>query len=393
MSPATEVVRYQLPDNLTPAQPAVMIVGGLATILGAVRPLLGQPIAWVAWLFLHYTIKVVELTARLPLASIDLGGFSAGAMWLYYGLFGVAAAVAHAGRVRRREIWKRLTHRLSTKLLLGGLALLVVLAWIAALQMPDGRLHVHFLDVGQGDAIFIQCPNGQQILVDGGPEPSVLLSHLGQRMPFWDHSLDLVVLTHPEVDHVGGLVDVLQRYDVGLVMDSGQECASATCEAWKALIEEKGIPYRRAQAGMSLELGQGVRLDVLHPPAELLRNSASDINNNSVVLRLTYGRSSTLLTGDVQWEAEEVLLASGQPLSSLVLKVPHHGGDTSLAVPFLEAVSSEVAIISVGADNSFGHPSAITLEKLEDVPTYRTDLDGSIEMVTDGSVYSVQPRP
>jgi competence protein ComEC len=390
--------RFSLVSPLTnlliiPAQPAVMIVGGLATILGALHPLLGQPVAWVAWLFLHYTIKVVELTARLPLASIDLGSFSAVTLWLYYGLFGAAAAAAHAGRGRRREIWKRLTHRLSTKLLLSGLALLVILAWIAAMQMPDGRLHVHFLDVGQGDAIFIACPNRQQILVDGGPEPSVLLSHLGQRMPFWDHSLDLVVLTHPEVDHVGGLVDVLERYEVALVLDSGQECTSATCEAWRGLIEEKDIPYRRAQAGVSLELGQGVHLDVLHPPAELLRNTTSDINNNSAVLRLTYGRFSMLLTGDVQWESEEVLLASGQPLSSLVLKVPHHGGDTSLTVPFLEAVSPEVAIISVGADNSFGHPSAITLEKLEDVPTYRTDLDGSIEAVTDGSVYSVRPRP
>jgi competence protein ComEC len=389
--------RFSLVSPLTnfliiPAQPAVMIVGGLAAILGALNPLLGQPVAWVAWLFLHYTIKVVELTAKLPLASIDLGSFSAGAMWLYYSLFGVAAAAAHMNRGRLREMWAGFTYRLSTKALLSGLALLVILAWIAALQMPDGRLHVHFLDVGQGDAIFIECPNGQQILIDGGPEPSVLLSSLGERMPFWDHSLDLVVLTHPEVDHVGGLVEVLQRYDVGLVLDSGQDCTSATCVAWRGLIKEKGIPYRRAQSGMRLEVGHGVRLDVLHPPAQLMTNTESDINNNSVVLRLEYGRFSTLLTGDVQWEAEEVLLASAQALDSLVLKVPHHGGDTSLTAAFLEVMSPEVAIISVGADNSFGHPSEATLDKVAAIPTYRTDQHGTIELITDGAVYSLQAQ-
>jgi competence protein ComEC len=347
-------------------------------------------VAWIAWLFLHYTIEVVEQTARFPLASVDLGGFGAGTMWLYYGLFGVAAAAAHAGRGRRREIWERLTHRLSTKLLLGGLAALVILVWIAALQMPDGQLHVHFLDVGQGDAIFIQGPQGQQILVDGGPEPSVLLSRLGERMPFWDHSLDLVVLTHPEVDHVGGLAEVLQRYDVGLVLDSGQDCASATCEVWRSLIDDRAIPYRKAEAGMQIAVGENLLLYVLHPPAELMTSSSSDSNNNSVVLRLEYGRFSALLTGDVQCEAEELLLSSGQTLGSLVLKVPHHGADTSLTAPFLEAVSPDLAVISVGADNTFGHPSAATLERLGALPTYRTDEDGSIELVTDGMTYSVQ---
>jgi competence protein ComEC len=353
----------------------------------------GHAVAWVAWLFLAYTIKVVELTARVPLASIDLGGFGAGAVWLYYGLFGVAATAVHVRRSQLREIGERLTRHLSTKLLLGGLTALVCLAWVAAFQMPDGRLHVHFLDVGQGDAIFIQCPNGQQILVDGGPEPSVLLSSLGERMPFWDHSLDLVVLTHPEADHVGGLVDVLDRYDVGLVLDSGQECASATCETWRALIEDQAIPCRRARAGMQIVLGEDLLLDVLHPPAELMTGTSSDLNNNSVVLRVTYGRFSVLLAGDVMWEAEETLLASGQPLESLVLKVPHHGGDTSLTAPFLEAINPQLAIISVGAENRFGHPSADTLDKLGIIPTYRTDEAGSLELVTDGTVYSVRTHP
>ena len=366
------------------------MVGGLATMLGAIHPLLGQPVAWVAWLLVAYTIGVVELTARIPLAGFELGGFSAGAMCLCYALLGAAILAEKQERGRLREIWGGFTRGLSTKLLAGGLAVAVILAWIAALQMPDGRLHVYFIDVGQGDAIFIQCPNGQQILMDGGPSPSVVLSHLGRRMPFWDRSLDLVVLTHPEADHVGGLVGMLERYQVGLVLDSGQECNNATCESWRALIEEKGIPYRRAEAGMQLTVCGAVLLDILHPPAPLMTNTASDINNNSVVLRLQYGRFSALLTGDVMEEAEQVILASGHPLDSLVLKVPHHGGDTSLTAPFLEAVGPELAIISVGADNRFGHPDEVTLEKLEGMSVHRTDQQGSVEVVTDGAGYWVQ---
>jgi len=386
--------RFSLISPLTnfliiPAQPPVMVLGGIATILGSFHPLLGQPVAWVAWLFVAYTIGVVELTARLPITGIELGSFSAGAMWLYYGLFAAAMARVHLTRARLKEIWEAITQYVGTKLVVGALALLVILASVAALQMPDGRLHVHFLDVGQGDAIFIQCPNGQHILVDGGPSPSVLLSHLGRRMPFWDRSLDLVVLTHPEADHVGGLVDVLKRYDVGLVLDGGQACTNATCEAWRSLIEERRIPYRTAEAGTQLNVGEELRLEVLHPPAKLMSGTASDINNNSVVLRLEYGQFFALLTGDVMEEAESVLLASGQSLDSLVLKVPHHGGDTSLTVPFLEAVGPEWAIISVGADNRFGHPDEVTLEKLEDIPTYRTDQQGSLEVVTDGERYWV----
>jgi competence protein ComEC len=340
-------------------------------------------------LFPAYTIAVVQLTARVPFASLDLGNFGAGAMWLYYAALAGIMLFASQGRSRLEEFRGRFSRALGTKVVIGVLALMVILAWIAAFQMPDGRLHVVFFDVGQGDAIFIQCPDGQQILVDGGPDPSALLSRLGTKMPFWDRSLDLVILTHPQEDHLAGLVDVLARYEVGQVVDSGQECTTSTCQAWTEVIEKKGIAHRRAEAGMVIDVGPHVRLDVLHPPARLLANTASDTNNNSVVVRLTYGQFSLLLTGDVQQEGERALLASGQPLNSLVVKVPHHGADTSLTLPFLQAVNPQLAIISVGADNLFGHPDELTLEKLEGTPTYRTDQQGNIEVVTDGERYWV----
>lgn len=370
-----------------PAQPGVMMIGGLATVLGSIHPYLGRPVSWVAWLFLSYTIAVVQGTARLPLTSVELGNFSAGAMWLYYGILATITLAATQRAPRPREIWQRVSQGLSTKLAVGLLSLLVILAWVAALEMPDGRLHVLFFDVGQGDAILVECPSGQQILVDGGPSPVALLSNLGSEMPFWDRSLDLVVLTHPQEDHITGLVDVLGRYEVDQVLGSGQECDTPTCAAWKQLIEEKQIPFRRAEQGMRIDLGQGAWLHVLHPPGTLLAGTSSDVNNNSVVLRLQYGRLSVLLTGDIEQEGEQALLASGQPLNSLVLKVPHHGAENALTLPFLQAANPQVAVISVGADNRFGHPAELTLEKLQDIPTYRTDRHGNIELITDGQRY------
>jgi competence protein ComEC len=184
-------------------------------------------------------------------------------------------------------------------------------------------------------------------------------------------------------------VDVLARYEVGQVLDSGQECDTPTCEAWKQLIEQKQIPYHRAEAGMRMDIGAAVRLHVLHPPVILLAETSSDINNNSVVLRLEYGRFSVLLTGDIEQEAEEALLASGQRVDSLVLKVPHHGADSALTLPFLQAVNPELAVISVGSDNRFGHPGELTLENLQGMPSYRTDQQGTTEVVSDGERYWV----
>jgi competence protein ComEC len=138
---------------------------------------------------------------------------------------------------------------------------------------------------------------------------------------------------------------------------------------------------------MAVTVGDEMRLEVLHPPTQLMTNTASDISNNSVVIRLQYSQFSALLTEDVMEEAEKVILASGHTLDSLVLKVPHHGGNTSLTTPFLEAVNPELTIISVGADNRFGHPDQATLRKLEEILTYQTAEDGSIELISGGSVY------
>ena len=289
---------------------------------------------------------------------------------------------------RLKSLWRRLTDRLSTKVLIAVLITAAILIWIAVASLPDGKLHVVFFDVGEGDAIFIETPRGQQILIDGGPSPTTLISALGRRMPFWDRSLDLVILTHADEDHIAGLIPVLERYRVGQVLDSGYEHNNPMYERWLELISEKGIPTNLARAGMRIGTGDGVELVVLHPGPELMKYTDADANNNSVVTRLVMGQVSFLLSGDIEEVAQDVLVASGQELASTVLKAPHHGSNTSSSAAFLNAVNPELAIISVGADNRFGHPSPQVLERLEGSVEgeriLRTDEDGTIELVTDG---------
>jgi len=207
-------------------------------------------------------------------------------------------------------------------------------------------------------------------------------------MPFWDRSLDLVILTHADEDHIAGLIPVLERYRVGQVLDSGYEHDNPMYERWLELISEKGIPTNLARAGMRIATGDGVELTVLHPGPELMKYTDADANNNSIVARLAMGQVSFLLSGDIEEAAEAVLVASGQELTNTVLKAPHHGGNTSSSAAFLNAVNPELAVISVGADNRFGHPSPQVLGRLEELVgtgrILRTDERGTIEVVTDG---------
>lgn len=377
---------------ILPAQPGVMIWGGVATILGLIYRPLGQIVGWVAWLFLTYTIRLVEFSAKAPYASISVGRFSAGLVWLYYGLLAGGLIVGGQERSRLKALWQRLTGNLPTKAAIAAFALAALLIWIAVFSMPDGKLHVVFFDVGQGDAIFIQTPQGQQILIDGGPSPTTILAALGRGLPFWDRSLDLVILTHPEEDHLTGLIPVLERYKIGQILHSGQPGTTPAYTRWQELIEQKGIEIQPAQAGMQIDLGGGLWLDVLHPGAELMAGTDSDVNNNSVVVRLVMGEASFLFTGDIEEEAEETILASGQALASTVLKVPHHGAGTSSSARFLERVRPQLAVISVGRDNRFGHPSPETLQRLEKrrISILRTDQNGTIEVVTDGKDYWIK---
>lgn len=250
---------------------------------------------------------------------------------------------------------------------------------------PAGNLTVHFIDVGQGDSLLIQFA-GKNMLVDGGE------SNMGSRVVSYlkSHdvsSIDLLVATHPHSDHIGGLVTVLESFPVLQVLDSGEPHTSQTYESFLMLIDKKDIPFKVAQSGQTISLDSRLKIEVLNPP----KTHFEDLNDNSVVLRVTYGDASFLLPGDAEKEAENCMLSSNYNLDSDILKVAHHGSSSSSTSVFLQAVSPEVSVIEVGEGNDYGHPSSKTLEALKKVGSavYRTDLNGNIVITTDGTGYFV----
>lgn len=285
---------------------------------------------------------------------------------------------------------------LRPKLLtLGVLLSLNIFALVAVYDLSRPQLlEVVFFDIGQGDSIFIETPQGHQILIDGGPD-STILKKLGEEMPFWDRAIDLIILTHPSADHLNGLLMVLERYQVNQILWSGIEVDTFGYQQWMKLIAEENADIFIARSGQKIKMGKNVYLDILHPAENLKGQKIKGrkaINNTSIVSRLVFGQNSFLFTADIEKRAEQELINRGVYLNSAVLKVAHQGSKTSSSEEFLAAVSPEIAIISVGKDNRYGHPHQETLEILEkyDIKILRTDLDGDIRIISDGKNY--EPR-
>lgn len=364
-----------------PVQPALMMSGGLAALAGMIWLPLGRILAGIPWVLLTWTVDSVETLAHLPYATVPLAP-PVGLVWAYYALFLAVTWWFSLDMTARQALRARLVAP-PARLWVLPMGLAAIAMWSAGGTQPDGRLHVSFLDVGQGDAIFIVTPHGHQVLIDGGPEPDLLLRELGRRMPFWDHSLDLVILTHPHADHLTGLIPLPGRYDLGAVIDSGTNAPGLLWDAWtQALQARRGVRILKASAGMRIQLEPDVSMTVLNPG--LL--PTADVENDSVVIRLACGQVSFLLTSDINADVERALLSSGRPLASTVLKVAHHGSASATMPAFLKAVNPQAAVISVGADNRFGHPAPEVLDRLAGCTVLRTDAHGTIEFTTDGQV-------
>ncbi len=260
-------------------------------------------------------------------------------------------------------------------------------------QAGDNKLVVSFLDVGQGDAILIQSPSGQKVLLDGGEDGDKLLGRLNEEFPWWQKKIDLMILSHPHADHARGLNAVFSRYQLGQIIGTGIWHNSSVYEIWLQNIKDYKLTLKTVKAGEIIDLGGGATLKVLFPLDDLKTQTVKNINNSSLVLKLTYGQINFLLTGDAEVEVEKQLIASGVDVDAQVLKVAHHGSANATSPEFLQAVKPQLAIISVGQDNDFGHPHASTLNKLETsgVKILRTDQLGTIRLITDGQKIEIMP--
>ncbi len=348
----------------------------------------GQAIGWIAWLPLTYLIVVVTAFGKISSASSQTGAMSASLVVCYY-------AVVALFLLSRRHLQNipgsligtlAAISRLPMKWALPPLATAGLLVWLGVFTMPDNDLHVSFLDVGQGEAVLIQR-GSRQVIVDGGPDPQPVIVEMSKKMPFWDRTIDAVVLTHPDADHLGGLVEVMKRYRVAHVVSTNATDDSPLFLEWRNQIAAKSDILVSASAGRTISLGGDVTLEVLHPTPASPQDSG-DLNDTSVVVRVTFGEVSFLLTGDLPVDGEDRLVMARAPLRSTVLKIGHHGSATSSGNSFINVVDPSVAVISVGKDNNYGHPSQDAIARLEakigSENIYRTDERGTVEFVTNG---------
>ncbi|MDP6571276.1 MAG: MBL fold metallo-hydrolase [Patescibacteria group bacterium] len=248
------------------------------------------------------------------------------------------------------------------------------------------QTEVIFLDVGQGDSVLIKTKYGQNILIDGGRDNRVL-DRLGRNLSFFDRKFDMVIATHPDSDHIAGLIPVLERYQVDLLLDTGVLHDSNVFEAMREVIQQKQILVRFVESEQRYEFGEGVILDVLFPNKSFVDKDIDDNNAASIIVKFSDKEIDYIFTGDAPKEVEDELVnIHGIYLDSEVLKIGHHGSDTSSSDLFLSMVTPEVAIIQVGKDNRYNHPSFRVLRRLQDrsIPVLRNDEMGDIRFVSDG---------
>jgi len=306
------------------------------------------------------------------------------------------------------------------------LGVTAVLSWVAVFASADtGELQVHFLDVDQGDAIFIEFPDGRQILIDGGPNDKVV-EKLEAVMPFWDRSIDMVIGTHADADHISGLVPVFAHYDVDTIFWNGVPAATEIFKAWQEAVLKEGAEVLVGEYGMRVVLSKTAFFEIVYPldlsalafaspwpkttprPLEAQRSEGGGgrskdsarpdtwggvrkggQNNSSLVIRFVYGDDTFLFTGDIERQAEYEILSQNLRLDSDVLKVAHHGSKTSSSELFLERVSPKIAVILSGRSNPYGHPHEIILQRLKEygIKVRRTSEEGDITLTSNGNSF------
>jgi competence protein ComEC len=403
VAPAANVV-------VVPFVPVAMLFCAIAALVGVVDDaihvaLVGDVLTWLAggaaWLVLRVIVWLGTSVASVPHAAVEVTVPPALAVaWLPM----LALANWAIGEPARDPSVPAsdgapsaiggVARRLARPLPIGA-GLVGVLLAITIASLPDGLLHLTVLDIGQGDAILVEAPDGTTTLVDGGPDPDLTLRRLGANLPFFARRIDVLVLSHPHQDHVAGLVDVLDRYRVAALLHAGIPFENPANDRLRTDAARAGIPTVLARAGQRLDLGAGTSATVLYPSSSDADSPLpeGDINNGSVVLLLEMRGFSALLTGDAEAPVETALLSRGRLRPIDVLKVGHHGSNSSTTPSLVETARPSVAIISAGEGNEYGHPSPETLATLAlrgEIAVLRTDLHGDVEVVTDGATLRVR---
>lgn len=259
------------------------------------------------------------------------------------------------------------------------LAVALILGIIIVASKKKSDLRVYFLDVGQGDAILVTSGNNQ-VLIDSGRNGRVTLENLGKAMPFWDRKLETLIVTHPDADHYGGFDEILDFYKVENIIKTEAKNDSGE---WLNLLDKlknKKVTEINPGVGTKIIFPSGATMEIIYPVSNLA-DAKEDKNENSIVTRLVFGENEFLFTGDLSKEGEAVLLASNLNIEADFLKVAHHGSHSSTSLEFLKKVNPKDAIISVGKNNSYGHPHKEVVDSFKDRMTrvWRTDIDGTIK--------------
>lgn len=379
-----------------PLFPPLLLAGAGTAALGAVSPDLAQLPGLLAYALAFLLRVVVETSAALPLASLavpdgPLAGLTYGAAVALALFFGPTLTsrlgLGFLRRLRRHRIsgvrlrwWPGFPRRALWAAAVLGVVFVVTGAVPLLWPAPSG-IRVRALDVGQGDSFLVEF-DGRTILIDGGPDPARLLAELGVSLPPWNRRIDVIALTHAHADHADGLIAVLERYQVGLALEPVGLSPGSVATAWNDRISRTGVARRALAAGTRISIGDA-SLVVLAPDGD------PRVDVPSLVLRLERGSFSMLFMGDATEQAQADLLLSPASLAARVYVPPHHGSASAYGVRLVEAVRPKVAVISVGAQNRYGHPTPETLAALGQIPTYRTDRDGTVELAQGGNAQLV----
>lgn len=366
---------------------------GIAVILGFITFFIGLMSISLAGLFanLNYLVlNLITLIAKsfsaLPFAFIYVAQPSVTVIILYYLTVFFIIEIFYK---------KTLSPKIKKKAILIVLSVTLLII-IVQVFYPADNLKVNFINVGEGDCILIEAPNKINILIDGGGTPQsdfdvgnkIVIPYLRRK---GINEIDLLILTHPHLDHLEGLLPILKEFKVDMVLDSGLLCDSSEYKEFISLILEKGISYHKAKAGDNFIFSNNLEIFLLNPLYDSDFYEESDFNNASIVVKLFYKNANFLFTGDIEEAAEKKLLVWQNILQSDILKVAHHGSSTSTNLEFLDKVNPNIAVITVGK-NHFGHPSQKIIERLEDknIQIYQTDEDGTVIIRTNGQEYWIR---